>query len=319
MASLTSLQKRFDRAVKQDDFYGAEQACRMMHHRLMQSKDAGPEEIERARKMLHSASITLLQKHQIQAGAALGLLLLKHSEDYRISVSEESVAAIREIAESFDLPNDANESTVHELNREKLRFLRAAVSWSAREDCSGFKNGHAGLNSLAADAAVRASEFDLAQRLFVHSDNPEAFAAFLHEYTETHTLRSETGLVLTNAILKYLVSDNVQDAIVLRTSFARLKGWKSVEAAIGSESDQSVDPPVLGNFCELIIKLCQMESAAAPLFTKVISTYEPELKRDESIPSMITIVGTKYLGIQPAPPAGLGGMMNSMLRGLMST
>lgn len=319
MASLNSLQKRFDRSVENDDFYGAEQTCRMMHHRLTQGKNASPEDIERARSILHAASVTLLHKHQTQAGAALGLLLVKHSEDHKIPISEESVASFRQIAEAFSLPSDADESAIHERNREQLRFLKASIAWSAREDCAGFRNGHAGLNALAACAAANAGEFDLAQRLFLYSDNPEGFAAFLHDYTETHTLKSEIALVLTRAILNYLLSENVKDAIVLRTAFARSKGWKSVEAVVGSQSEQLMEPPALGNFCELVIKLCQMERAAGSLYTKVISIYNPELRRDETIPPMITTLGAKYFGIPPPPPTGLGGMMNSMLRGLMST
>lgn len=80
MASLTSLQKRYERCIENDDFYGAEQACRMMHHRLTQSKSATPEDIERARNILQTASVTLLQKNQIQAGAALGLLVVNISK-----------------------------------------------------------------------------------------------------------------------------------------------------------------------------------------------------------------------------------------------
>lgn len=319
MASLTSLQKRYDRCIENDDFYGAEQACRMMYHRLTQSKSATPQDIERARSIMQAASITLLQKHQIQAGAALGLLVVKHSEDHNISVSDKSVASLRQIAGAFNLPPDSDESAIHELKREKLRFLKASVAWSARKDCAGFKNGHAGLNTLAACAAAESDDGDLAHRLFVHSDDPNAFAAFLHKYAATETLKSERALVLTRAILRYLLSENVKDAMVLRIAFARLSGWKSVEGTVGSPSERDMEAPPLANFCELIVKLCQLEPAAAPLYTKVVSTYDSELRRDETIPPMVTTLGAQYFGIQPPPPSGLGGMMNSMLRGLMST
>lgn len=318
MASLNSLQKRFDRSIKNDDFYGAEQACRMMHHRLTQSKSPTPEDIDRAREILRSASVTLLKKHQTQAGAALGLLLIKHSEDHKNPVSHGNVTAILEIANAFSLPPDADKSTSQELKREKLRFVKAAIAWSAREDCQGFRNGHAGLNSLGGIAAADAGDFELAQRLFVYSDSPEEFANFLHDYTEKHTLKSEKALALTRAVLKYLASENIKDAVVLRTTFSRLKGWQSVEDPESSSSGQTEAPP-LANFCELVIKLCQLQPSAAPLYTKIASVYQPELRRDESIPPMITSIGTQYFGIQPPAPTGLGGMMNSMLRGLMSS
>lgn len=320
MASLNSLQKRFDRSIKNDDFYGAEQACRMMHHRLTQSKSPTPEDIDRAREILRSASVTLLKKRQTQAGVALGLLLIKHSEDHKDPVSHENIFAILEIANAFSLPPDAedSETTTQEFNRERLRFVKAAIAWSAREDCQGFRNGHAGLNSLGGIAAAGAGDFELAERLFVYSDSPEEFASILHKYTEIHTLKSEKALALTRAVLKYLASENIKDAVVLRTTFSRLKGWQSVEDPESSSSDQTEAPP-LANFCELVIKLCQLQPSAAPLYTKIVSVYQPELRRDESIPPMITSIGTQYFGIQPPAPTGLGGMMNSMLRGLMSS
>lgn len=290
----------------------------MMHHRLTQSKNPTLEDIERAREILRSAAVTLLKKHQTQAGAALGLLLVKHSEDHKNQVSEANVAQIREIEDAFGLPSDAHDSTKHELKREKLRFMKAAIAWSARLDCQGYKNGHAGLNTLGAIAAADADEFDLAQRLFICSDNPEEFAKFLHNYTEKHTMPSERALALTRAVLMYLASENILDASKLWTAFSQLKGWKSVEGSVSSGSNNEQTPP-LANFCELLMKLCQMETSAAPLYSKVISVYGPELRRDGSIPPMLTKVGTQYFNIQPPPPSGLGGMMNSMLRGLMST
>lgn len=317
MASLASLQKRYERSLKNKDYYGAEQACRMMHHRLTQNKSATQEDVTRAFGVLQTGAVTLLEKQQVQAGTALGLLAVKHAEDHRVRVSPASVASFKKIAESYGAAPEGDNNPIREFKREKLRFAKAVVAWSARQDCGGFKNGHAGLNAIAARAASDAEDFELAQRLFINSDDPDTFAGFLHEYAECKTLSSEKALVLTRALLKYLVAENVKDAVIVRSEFARLAGWKSVESRESPEITSTHAPP-LGNFCELLVKLCQLEPAAAPLYTKVLSVYEPELKRDESIAPMLTTIGSKYFGIQPPQPAGLGGMMGSMLRGLMN-
>lgn len=99
------------------------------------------------------------------------------------------------------------------------------------------------MNTLAARAAAESGDYDLAQRLFVHSDNPDEFAAFLHKYAETKTLKSERALVLTRAILKYLLLENAKDAVVLRIAFAHLSGWKSVEATVGAKSEHDMEAP----------------------------------------------------------------------------
>lgn len=320
MASLKSLQKRYDRCLKDDDFYGAEQACRMMHHRLTQSKSASQEDLDRSFEILLNGAVTLLQNHQVQAGTALALLAMKHCEDYKVPVTDLSIKGIKAILQSFGAAPAGDDTAKREFKREKLRFLKAAVAWSSRKACSGYQNGHAELNTLAAKAACETEDFELAERLFVNSDDPKGFATFLHHYAEHQVLPSEKALVLTRAVLKYLVTENLKDAVTLRAEFARISGWKSIEANTGASdaSGTATDAPPLGHFCELLLKLCQLEAAAAPLYTKVVESYNAELKRDEAIPPMLATLGAKYFGIQPPQPSGLGGMMNSMLRGLMS-
>lgn len=289
----------------------------MIHHRLTQPKSATAADYDRAYQILVDATKTLLIRHQTQAGADLALLAVKHNEDHKIAVSPSVVSTLIEIADAFKLPSNADATAIDELKREKLRFLKAAVSWSSRKDCNGFQNGHPRLNTLAARASADTDDFELAQRLFICSDSPEAFATALFQYANQKTLPSEQALVLTRAILKYLVTENIKDAVTLRKEFVRLQGWPSVE----SENVTAIanNAPPLANFCELLICLCQLEASAAPLYKSVISTYEPELKRDESFSPLLTKIGTIYFGIQPPAPTGLGGMMNSMLRGLMTS
>lgn len=317
MASLTNLQKRYTRSLENNDFYSAEQAVRMMHHRLTQPKSASPADYARAYSILVDATKTLLIKHQTQAGAALALLVVKHNEDHKVAASTSVVSTLVEIADTFKLPPDADNTAAEELTREKLRFLKAAVAWSARKDCNGSQNGHPRLNALAAKTAADAGDFDLAQRLFICSDSPKDFATVLFEYATEKTLPSEQALVLARAVLKYLVTENIKDAITLRKEFLRLQGWSSVED--DNVATTAVSAPPLANFCELLICLCQLEASAAPLYRSVVSTYEPELKRDENLSPMLTKIGTMYFGIQPPQPTGIGGMMNSMLRGLMAS
>ncbi|CAN8075007.1 unnamed protein product [Agarophyton chilense] len=308
MASIKSLQRRYERSVASGDYYGAEQACMMMHHRLTQSKNQAPEDIEKALSVLLDASLTLLSKEQAQAGSALGLAAVRHYVEYKKTVTDESVSALTKIADAYD-PNAGNDV---EVRREKLRFLKAALAWSGREDCSGFTNGHATLNALTARAAAEVGNYELSQQLYIYSDAPEEAASFLYKYAKEHTNVDEHGLALTRVLVRYLGSENLKDACVVRGKFAELAGWTSIE----SGSDGTKNPP-LANFCELLLKICQLERAAAPLFQKICRMYEPELNRDESLSPILTKLGTKYFGIQPPQPSGMAGMMSSMLRGMM--
>lgn len=309
MASLSSLRKRYERNLRDGDFYGAEQACRMMHHRLTQGKTSSEKDFDLALSTLQDASVTLLSRGQTQAGAALGLLSVKHCVDYKVPVSDKALGALRKISEAF--PSSAGENA--EAAREKLRFLRAALAWTARNDCGGYANGHAKVNAWTAEAADAKGDFELAQQLYVRSDAPEECATFLYRFATNQTLESEHGLVLARCILRYLVSDNLKDAIIVNNKFAELSKWNSLE----DRGSKGRDPPPLGNFCELLVKLCQLESAAGPLFSTVSQKYRVELERDPNLVSMTTKVGSKYFRIEPPQPAGMAGMMNSMLRGMM--
>lgn len=308
MASLANLQKRYDRSLENADYYAAEQACRMMHHRLTQNKNKTDQDMDKALSILLNGSETLLTKKQAQAGTALGLLAMKHAVQHKVPVKEEMVSSALKIAELFD----TSEENSDEVLREKLRFLKAALEWSAHKDCGGFENGHASLNAATAHCAAEAADFDLAQKLFVRSDDPEGCGNFLFTYAIQETLPSEHGLVLTRTIARYLLTDNIKDAIIVRKTFSELAGWGSVEE--GGDADNI---PPLGNFCEILVRLCQLERTASPLFETVCKAYEGELSRDENVSTMVKNIGLMYFDIKPPQPTGMAGMMNSMLRGLM--
>lgn len=311
---MTSLQKRLDRCLGNDDYYGAEQAWRMLHHRLTQKKNASQDDKNAALKHLFDGAKTLLGKGEAQAGSALGLLAVKHCVDYKVPVSQQSVESMLLVASAFVL--DPASPTVDEARRECLRFLKSALSWSARQDCAGWQNGHSVLNAKAAEAAADLGDFPLAQKLFIRSNAPLTFAAFLHAWATESALPSERALLLTRAVLMYLVSENVGDANILRAEFARLSHW-SVSAISAQRTREANAPPPLGNFCELLLRICRLEAAAAPVFAKIRTAYQAELRRDPEFDSMLTTIGTKYFNITPPQAGGLGGMMNSMLRGMM--
>lgn len=311
MASLKGLQKRYDRCLQEDDYYGAEQACRMMHHRLTQSKDATPEQLNQALDILLNASRTLLTKGQIQAGTALALLITKHYVDYNVPVDAEHVDVLLSLEKAYDATTLTDEG-----RRELLRFLKSALAWSTKDSLGGFRYGHPRVNTSTAHAAANVGDYENAQRFFLRSDDPNGAAVALFKYAKEETLPSEIPLVLTRVVLAYLVAENIKDAKTFRTKFAQLASWPSVADAQPSAS--SFTPP-LANFCELLIKICQLDSSATALFKKACNSYEPELSRDDKFAKQLSKIGQMYFGIQPAQPSGLAGMMGSMLRGMMNS
>lgn len=309
MASLKGLQKRYERSLEQEDFYGAEQACRMMHHRLTQAKDPSPDQLKQAMEILLSGCQTLLKHGQVQAATALGLLVTKHFVDYEVPVNDENASVLLMLSDAYQTTPLSDEG-----KRERLRFLKSAVSWSTKQSVQGFRFGYPKINTAAANAAADIGDYEAAQRWYVRSDDPVGAAISMFKYACDETLPSEIPLVLTRSVLAYLVAENIADAGVFRAKFAQLSAWPSV-----SDGAASSDSPPLANFCELLIKICQLETSAATLFRKIRSSYDSELSRDKNFAKQLTKVGQIYFDIQPPQPSGLAGVMGNMLRGMVNT
>lgn len=283
----------------------------MMHHRLTQAKSATKQDIQKALDVLVNGSKTLLERSQVQSGAALALLVTKHFVDHKLLVSDETIHTLANLSAAFESSNKALSS---EGKRERLRFLKAAVSWSTRQDASGLPHGHPRLNSLAAHAAAQAGDHSLSQSYFISSDDPTGAAETLFAYASEEILPSERPLALTRVILSYLQTQNIADANTMRKRFAKLSNWPSVSE---QPTPASVTPP-LANFCELLLLICQRDASAAKLFQRICDAYQPHLQRDPAFRQQLVKIGQMYFNIQPPQPAGLAGMMGTMLRGMMN-
>jgi hypothetical protein len=123
----------------------------------------------------------------------------------------------------------------------------------------------------------------------------------LHKWVAISGADSERGLFLARAVLLYLTSDNMADANVVRTEFVTL----------GSAG-------VLGNFTEFLLRACQIGERAQSLFARLRVIYGPALAVDEDLGGLMDEVARIYFNIQPPPPSGMAGMMQSMMRGMMA-
>lgn len=314
MASAASLEKRYARCVADIDFYGAQQACRMLHHRLTSKASATDAEKQKALDALFSGTQWLLDNEEAQAGCDLGLLAIKHCVTHTVQVGSTVVTKILSLANAFKLPKGNNQAC-EEIERERLRYLKAAVAWSAREDCRGTTHGAPSLNAAAAKSAAALGQNRAAQSFFVRSDDPVGFASFLHEWANGPALPSERGLLLVRGVLLYLTSDNLADANALKAEFFRLQDWPT-NPALAKPGPNA--PVPLANFVELLCKLCELEERAAPLYEKMMATYLPHLKKDPALEALLAAVGQKYFKIRQPQIGGLGGMMSSMIRGMLT-
>lgn len=312
MASVKVLKKRYARAIEEGDYYGAEQACRTLYHRLTRPRgeELSDDDLNAALTHASSGAIELLQKGQTQAGSALGLLAIKHMSEHDVAVSDSSLSIVRDIHSAYGNGSGSDESSLAEERKEKLRLLAAAVKWSSRPSCQGTQYGDPQLNAWAGAAAHAAGEFETAQRYFIRSNAPTMFAAALQDWVREAGLESEHGIFLARAALLYLCAENIADAGALRSEYAKRMGWP--------DRPKPKEVPPLANFVELIIKASQLGPQAKALFHRIGEVYRPALQADKELVTLLERVGELYFGIRPAQPSGMAGMMQSMLQGMMS-
>jgi hypothetical protein len=301
MASAASLEKRMARAFEAADYYGYEQAARTLFHRLS-TPASPPASHARAVAGALSASARLAAAAEHTAAAALALLAIRHLRETAVRAEGEALDQVRAVVVSGgDAGGDA-------AARERLRVARAAVKWTATAACGGTAHGDAGLNAAAGRAAAAVGEYAEAVASFVRGDAPEETAGAVWEWCARDGLAGERDLFLARVVLQYLVSQNMGDAGVVRRQYCDRAGWES----------RGADVPCLVSFCELACMACAVGGRGRALFEKVRAVYGPALAVDPALTALVERVGEMYFGIQAPAPAGMAGMMQNMLRGMMA-
>lgn len=288
-----------ERAFASGDYYAYEQACQTLFHRLATPSSPPDSHATAVEKTLASAE-RLNTAPAPTAASALALLALRHLHDRKTELTQDLVATVRRVAESFPKDEPAR--------REQLRVARAGIRWTSSAQCRGSTtNGDAALNVTAGRAAAALGDYADAAALYIHGDAPGELAKVLYDWCDAEGLVSERDLFLTRSVLQYVLSENFGDAGELRVAFCELVGW----------GPRGKDTPCLVTFCEMIVMACALGVKGRPLFEKVAGVYQPALSSDPAFAGYMQRIGTQYFGIQPPPPSGMAGMMQNMMRGMM--
>lgn len=314
MSSTKTLEKRLRKGLEDGDYYVAEQSCRTLYHRLTQSRGGkcpSASEMNTAFDTVMNCAMQLLSRRQYQAGTSLALLGVKHLLSNCIQVTCDAIRQVMAVIDSFvfDVVDD---EIALAARKEQLRLLVSAINWSSSRNCVGSEYGHPALNARAGWVASIVGDYEAAQRYFVRSDAPLRFAEALDEQVKKERAEQTRDLLLAQGVLLYLHSGNMEDANTLRVEFARLSKWP----ANCRPSDAASAPP-LANFCELLLKACQLGERAKPLFLRIRNVYEPALQADQRLTQLLDDIAARYFGVRPQQAPNVASMMRSMLSGMV--
>ncbi|KAJ8902637.1 hypothetical protein NDN08_005957 [Rhodosorus marinus] len=300
MGSVKFLRKRYESALASDDLYTAEQTCLTIVHRMRTRKDVDKSEAEKAgRDMILEGSMALIDRGAIHSGTSLGLELVKTLIEDMVMYrdSKENLFALINAYEKHKL--EADEQS------ELVRLLRACVDFSKKEGLGERMYGDELLNLMTAEALWKQSSFSSALDFFVRSPAPQRCGLMVHEWSNSAANDPKSPLVVVRAVLAYLTSGNLADAIVV-VSINKLKR-KSDEGGADLLASQIA-------FSDMLLKIIQRQGAY-PLMAKLREHYNLILnKEDQSVQKKLDLVAEMYFGVKPGGNT-MQDMMSEVMKG----
>mmetsp|Transcript_10148 Transcript_10148/g.20504 ORF Transcript_10148/g.20504 Transcript_10148/m.20504 type:complete len:325 (-) Transcript_10148:255-1229(-) len=309
MSAISITEKRFQRSLKEGNFYEAEQACRSLYHRLMKS---GRE--AEAQSMLEEGCRQLLKVGEINSGTALALMLAKHVTNRAFAgmpqdQRDKDREALTRIVDAYppigDLRSERMGESVSpetlETLREERRFLDSVIKWSSIVETV---NGSSVFHARAGKVCWKMGDYLEAQKHFIQSDDPQTHAQMLLSWINRDGLKSDADLFMLRTIFKYLVTMNLKDANFIHRAFA-------------AEFGEGFSPLV--NFADLLLRVLERDNYA--LFNMLREEYRESLSRDPTFESFLTKIAAVFYNAQPPNSGGLfggmSGIMGDMMRGML--
>lgn len=241
--------------------------------------------------MLESGAIKLLKVNEVASAGELASLLLEHYKEANVLPSEASVGPLLRIFASY---------RTGENHPTKAAFIVQATNWS--KHISNNNQGAPELHTAFAHHYWARKDYANAQKHFLRSDDMTGFAKSCYEWAQDG-YPGEEDLFLTRPTLMLLALGNLKMANLFFASYTELLG------------ETLKDAPLL-NFCKFL--LLTLERDALPLFKELTSKYSLSLARDPTFTQYLDQIAFVFFGVKKPSKDGMGGLMGSLFKSLMS-
>jgi hypothetical protein len=277
---------KLDEAWKDKDYYSVQQVYKSLYARYKASS-----KYRELREMLENGAIKLLGVNEVASASELASLLLDHYKEVNEVPSETTLQPVLRIFASYQ-PTETHPS--------KAAFIVQATNWSKAP--SNNNQGAPELHTAFAHHYELKKDYSNAQKHYLRSDDMAGFAKMCLEWS-AEGFPGEEDLFFTRPTLMLLALGNLKMANEFFASYTSLL------------TSTQKDVPLF-NFCKFL--LLTLERDALPLFEDLRSKYAPSLKRDPTFAQYLDQIASIFFGVKKTSNNGMGGLMGSLFKSLMS-
>jgi len=274
-----SVLSKLEASLNAGDYYQAQQIYKTLYARYIAKK-----RYLALRALLVAGAITMLKNKQLPNGTELALLLVKHYQEEKCPVNEETLGQVFSIFRSYP----------PELDKCKQQFITATINWSAQ--VMGNTYGSEEMHDVYAKEFDAIKDFAAAEKHYLLGTKSEDYAKMLVEWSKLGT-NSEADLFIARAVFRYLL---------LNTQTACERAQQVLQYYT---QERALETPLIHYLC-FLIKI--IENKANELFNPLKLKYSNELQRDSFFLKYVESIGKSTLGIEPPPQ--MSGLLGNLLQ-----
>lgn len=305
MASAAAgIQKSLDRInsqVASGAFYEAQQMYKTVYHRCKARRQT-----EDSYTVLQAGAVTQLTNQQLTCGVELANMLIEAFVADGVKADAVHLgmvyAILRALPGSLQLPDPDSTAELEELSR----WVMAALKWAHKQ---GADNDVHTIHDVFAGWIWRAygwRQFNKAALHYSRGADAAAYASALAAVSSQAGSSGEEDLFIARAVLQTLACAHSRNAQrQLQHAAAVLEACTAVQPSAAQQP--------LVRFCELLLQALQLRKQQ--LLALLRGSYAPSLQLDPSFEAYLDTIEQVFFDVRPA--GGSGGLLGSLLRGLL--
>uniref|UniRef100_A0A915B8Z6 Golgi to ER traffic protein 4 homolog n=2 Tax=Parascaris univalens TaxID=6257 RepID=A0A915B8Z6_PARUN len=300
---VSRLEKKLADRLESGDYYEAHQIYRTLYYRM-----SAQGKWQQLQDLLYNGAIKLLDVNEPTSAVDLAELFVESLQQSNMPVSSATLDRFEQLFTR--LPPVLEKDTTVDGNRVDRRneLLSRALKWtmSVGEKKRYREKGHPEFHARVAKILWHEGNYVAARNHFILSDDAEKFASFLVDFQQRCGFKSEKDLFIAQATLQVLCTRRAKMASVL------LQLYCEKHPQIGGEAPYEL--PLL-NFIWLLTLCVQLKKVI--YFSILVEKYQKCLERDPSYRVYLDKIGQLYFGLPPAQKSSCGGLLGSILKGLL--
>uniref|UniRef100_A0A6B2LAC2 Uncharacterized protein n=1 Tax=Arcella intermedia TaxID=1963864 RepID=A0A6B2LAC2_9EUKA len=301
-----SIQQKLEGAIKDGDFYQAQQIYKSIYHRLAAKKN-----YTSLRSTVLKGIKVMLLNNQTTNATELALLLLDNYKQTSVPVEKEYLDPLIEIFNAYPSTDPTN----------RRLFVNNAINWSslpsnnsqgspvlhlafAQKYSQELFSGNTTIpveesSLLSQPKVVIVSPLNFVTYHYLRADNPVEHAQVIKRWDAEIRKEEELDVIVARAILQYLCLENLKNANLFFNEISKFL---------------KPDQTKMMRFVKYLLPT--LERNAYPLFQLLRDKFTSEISKDEAFDKYLDLIGKIYFGVENQNQ-GFGSLFSSLIKSFM--